>query len=174
MKIIFLDIDGVVLAGRHLWSPSGFVAPDGRHIAKGQDRSALPADTVSLVLMAVQATGAQLVLSSSWRLHRQARDHMAAATLAPFHPDWCTDSNDGNGLPVRGAQIQRWLDAHPDVTSYAILDDDSDMLPSQMPFFVKTNHYKGLTKGDLYRLIAILGTQAAAPLGLQADMEALP
>jgi len=167
MKVLFLDIDGVVLAGRHLWSPHGFTAPDGRHIARGQDRNALPADTVALVHSVLQATGAQLVLSSTWRLHRQARDHMDAATLGPFHPDWKTDDLDGGGLPVRGAQIQRWLDAHPDVTAYAILDDDSDMLPSQMQHFVKTDHGRGLTKDNVGCVIRILGCQPPATPDVQ-------
>ena len=45
---------------------------------------------------------------------------------------------------VRGHEIQEWLDKHPEVTRYAILDDDSDMLPEQMPNFFKTTFQNGL------------------------------
>jgi hypothetical protein len=38
----------------------------------------------------------------------------------------------------RGVEIQQWLDEHPDVTNYVILDDDSDMLEHQMKNFVVT------------------------------------
>ena len=39
---------------------------------------------------------------------------------------------------IRGDEIQHWLD-HNEVESYVILDDDDDMLASQMANFVKTS-----------------------------------
>lgn len=47
---------------------------------------------------------------------------------------------------VRGDEIQAWLDAHPEVTKYAILDDDCDMLPSQLHSFFRTDVAQGLTQ----------------------------
>jgi hypothetical protein len=33
---------------------------------------------------------------------------------------------------IRGEEIKAWLHQHPEVTRYAIVDDDSDMLPEQV------------------------------------------
>lgn len=58
----------------------------------------------------------------------------------------------------RGAEIQAWLDAHPEVTKYVIIDDQSDMLPSQMNNFVKVNQWYGLTMQDANKAINILNS----------------
>ncbi len=46
---------------------------------------------------------------------------------------------------TRGNEIQEWLDRHPEVEKYAILDDDIDMLHTQMPNFFKTNWSTSVT-----------------------------
>jgi hypothetical protein len=47
----------------------------------------------------------------------------------------------------RGKEIKAWLEAHPDVTRYAIVDDDNDMLPEQQEHYFKTSYYEdGITE----------------------------
>ena len=44
----------------------------------------------------------------------------------------------------RGDEIQYWLDHHKnEYNTYVILDDDSDMLPSQLNNFVQTDPMNG-------------------------------
>lgn len=39
----------------------------------------------------------------------------------------------------RGYEIEEWLNKHPEVENYVILDDDDDMLDSQLNNFVRTS-----------------------------------
>ena len=58
----------------------------------------------------------------------------------------------GDRRTLRGEEIQDWLDKHPEVTDYAILDDDSDMLPEQFVKFHHSDPWFGLTPNHLYRI----------------------
>jgi hypothetical protein len=59
-------------------------------------------------------------------------------------------------IPVpRGLEIQEWLDAHPEVERFVILDDECDMAHLE-PFMVKTKFDCGLTEQDAEKAIAIL------------------
>ena len=48
------------------------------------------------------------------------------------------------GIIDRGVEVQEWLDRHPQVTHYAILDDEPDFLPGQWLF--KTTFTDGITE----------------------------
>jgi hypothetical protein len=58
----------------------------------------------------------------------------------------------GQRRGLRGQEIQEWLDKHPEVEDYAILDDDSDMLPEQFVRFHHSDPWFGLTPNHLYRI----------------------
>lgn len=58
----------------------------------------------------------------------------------------------GDRRTLRGQEIQEWLDNHPEVEDYAILDDDSDMLPEQFSKFHHSDSWFGLTPNHLYRI----------------------
>jgi hypothetical protein len=57
----------------------------------------------------------------------------------------------------RGHEIKAWLDDHIEVTHYAIVDDDCDMLPEQKPQFVQTFYEDGLTFAPFTKLCDIFG-----------------
>ena len=54
----------------------------------------------------------------------------------------------------RGHEIQLWLDEHPEVRRYAILDDDDDMLEHQTPNFFQASCETGLTEELADRIVA--------------------
>lgn len=56
----------------------------------------------------------------------------------------------------RGYEIDAWLDEHPEVTKYAIVDSDCDMGSWQLPYFVHTNCQAGITDNNVDELINIL------------------
>lgn len=56
----------------------------------------------------------------------------------------------------RGHEIDAWLQEHPEVENYVILDDDSDMLDHQMSHFVHTNGELGVTIEDIRAAAKIL------------------
>ena len=91
----------------------------------------------------------------------------------PLHDDWRTDwRNDYVGSIIigqrRGVEIFRWLARHPG-TAYAIVDDDSDMLPEQMPYFVQTQHDDGIEREHVERLVATLSPRPAVGAQTKED-----
>ena len=69
----------------------------------------------------------------------------------------------GNRQTLRGDEIKDWIDTNNkfnsdntwwfgDVDKYAIIDDDSDMLPEQMSSFFHVDGYYGLSPNTLYRI----------------------
>ena len=88
----------------------------------------------------VDAVGAEIVLSSSWRtppgfetawnLEKKLADRLAFSKLTLF------DRTPIRKDMVRGKEIKDWLKDHPEVTEFIIIDDDSsdiavftDLLP---------------------------------------------
>lgn len=73
-------------------------------------------------------------------------------------------------LVDRGFEIQQWIDDHKnEIESYCIIDDDNDMLPSQIDNFVRTSNNTdhedcvdvgyGLTRKCAERVIEILNNK---------------
>ncbi|KKN16786.1 hypothetical protein LCGC14_0972480 [marine sediment metagenome] len=125
MKIIFLDIDGVLNTVQTLQRCDGFIG--------------MSPILVKRFNKLVKDTGAEVVLSSTWRLAKNWRKVMAKNGLDMKFLDRTVRLN-----AIRGEEIQEWLDRH-DVEKYVILDDDTDMLPDQIHF--KTDFQKdGLTE----------------------------
>ncbi len=121
-KVLFLDIDGVVNCRsttdfRQLWSLDPYMA--------------------FLVGKIQLDTGCAVVLSSSWRYHP---DGIAAVEKNIVDIIDTTPLHGG----FRGAEVKEWLSKHPEVTRYAILDDESDFYSDQCLF--KTSFQFGLTK----------------------------
>lgn len=122
MKILFLDIDGVV---------NSRLSTDFRN-------NLYPIDPYMAFLVGrIQLqTGCEVVLSSSWRLHPDGIQKVRESIVDVL------DKTPYLGGP-RGNEIKWWLDNHPEVEKYAILDDDSDFYPDQHLF--KTTFEEGLT-----------------------------
>lgn len=156
MKVIFLDFDGVITTLKSKYS-----------IDNGK---------VELVKNICDATGAKIVISSSWRRYTLEQTIEAITNEEkvygknPFpYPEYIIDITSrmygfkyGNkethyGL-CRGVEIDRWLREHQDVTNYIILDDDSDMLLSQKKHFIKTHALNGICKKDVEKAIKILNS----------------
>jgi hypothetical protein len=133
MKVIFLDIDGVLNV--YCQSRDKYGCNFHQHLV----------DNLQTI---IDATDAKIVISSSWRV--DGIDIMRAmwdsrklpGTIIDVTPDlyYTYSGPDGDDDYSRGDEIQLWLDSHYDVTDYVILDDDNDMLPNQMKNFVQTNH----------------------------------
>lgn len=120
-KVLFLDIDGVLN-----------ILSEGRD-KYGQIFNKHFEDNLHKI---VETTGADIVISSTWRL----------SGLDFIRNMWKERGIAGNVIDVtpttkeriRGVEIDMWLKRH-DVDTYVIIDDDSDMLPEQMPYFIKTS-----------------------------------
>ncbi len=135
MKVIFLDFDGVLN-----------LIPQGHDYYGG----IFHPEFVDNLGRIIEETGAKLVISSSWRtmglerLKMMWEHRLYPGDIIGVTPDlrWRTkkDAMELNEVEyVRGDEIESWLNLHPEVTNYVILDDDDDMLQSQRINFVRTS-----------------------------------
>lgn len=175
MKVIFLDIDGVLNTEsfiRAFWAIARRAKVD-RIEAKAFRRAVLndgygnhfdPCACTQLQRI-IEETGAKIVISSSWRhsglefmqnlwKHRELKGEVIDIT-GTFR--------DGSDMGFkeraeRGHEIKMWLEKHPEVESYVIIDDDDDMLKEQEPFFVQTEQMYGITINDALKCIQILNS----------------
>jgi hypothetical protein len=145
MKVLFLDIDGVLNSQRTVVACKGFP-----HSFDGHDRDKFDWIAVGLIRKLCDETGASICLSSSWRIIHSVHECANALDLPIFDR---TPSLNG----PRGMEINAWLSEHPEVTTYAIVDDLSDMLPDQLPNFVQTSEKNGLSIENWADLKRILG-----------------
>lgn len=140
--VIFLDVDGV-LNRRGLGSRPATTEP-----------KVLP-DRVALIDSLVARTGAQLVLSSSWRIKPGlAATRSLLGLRSPL--DHATPVLGGGG-GARGREIQAWLLANGS-PSYVAIDDglpaDFGALPVARIVFVRG--YVGLEQQHVARAIEVL------------------
>ena len=158
MKILFLDIDGVL--------------NNNAPISGVSQSPTLYRHKVALLNHVLMETGALVVVSSAWRylIHRGEmnlagldwllRSHgMMAGRLAGVtradppggdHGEWGNPNE-------RGQQIADWLREHPGDHTYAVLDDlDLGITAAGHPF-VQTDGKLGLGFSEVRQLMAILG-----------------
>lgn len=134
IKVIMLDIDGVLNCAKTALRNKGVIGIDPYLVA--------------IFNRIIFATDAEIVISSSWRnSERELKDiRQQVMPYLDITPVLHRPSGTGAEYCERGKEIQNWLDRHPEVKRYAILDDDSDMLKSQLPNFFKTTWANGLTE----------------------------
>ena len=142
--VLFLDVDGV------LNNESTF-------ISRKYGPAPICPECCGRLLKMVDGLSCRIVLSSSWRgiptLERKLR---AAGIVRRAHEHWRTPHLYDSGENRRGREIAQWLARHPEVTRFAIVDDEADMLPEQLSHFVQTDFKNGLLDAHVDRLTAIL------------------
>jgi hypothetical protein len=143
-KIMFLDIDGVLNSRRTCIAFDGFP-----HSFSDSDLVKFDWVAVGLISNLCRETGCKIVLSSTWRY-----DYTAEQCAEAF--DLPIIDITPNLMRGRGWEIAEWLEDHPEVTTYAIVDDIADMRPSQQQNFVQTDEMLGLTVVDWRKLKNIL------------------
>ncbi len=141
VKIIFLDFDGVLINQAALRT---------RRLDP-QRRPAADPIAVAALNRIVQATGAEIVVTSTWR------EEYSPEELRELLTRWDVTGAVVGQTPLagtRGEEIQAWLEAHA-VERFVILDDQSDMRPLQA-HLVKTEAEPGLTQREAEMAIAHL------------------
>lgn len=158
MKVIFLDIDGVLNVCYPEYDGYG---------------SLFHPEFVKSLEDIIIATDAKLVISSSWRysgldkMRAMWKDRNLPGEIIDITPDGWILYKQGL-IPQdydRGHEIKYWLE-HNEVENYVIIDDDTDMLSEQLSHFVRTannRHHKnsvdlgyGLTEECAIKAIKIL------------------
>lgn len=146
MKIIFLDVDGVLNYSK-CWT---------RKENQGKGTLIWDKDCISQLNRIVKETGAKIVVTSTWRLYK---DHYDAVlnqmNIEGEIIDKTVDLRNFDNAE-RGDEIEAWLSKHPEVEKFVILDDESDM-KHLLPFLIQSDfNKKGLTKELADRAIKML------------------
>ena len=156
MKIIFLDIDGVLNSKKWFLSPEQ--AEKESYIEKSFDPKA-----VELLNTILKETSAKIVVSSSWRLWMSVEElaELLNGRWVIGEIIWKTPNLRSKGKEVkRGEEIEYWLNNNDlEIKEYIIIDDDSDMLSSQKNNFIHTSFETWLTKQSVTKSIKILNNK---------------
>mgnify|MGYP003393400355 CR=1 FL=1 len=151
MKVIFLDFDGV------LNSEMFFVGLDRKNCEKAFPESELSEELISNLNFIIEETGANVVVSSTWRHGRSVAELQRLLETAGFKGkviDKTPDFLHNTTIP-RGIEIEGWLKKNS-VESFVIIDDDDDMLENQVDNFLQTSFVFGITHGIALQAIEIL------------------
>ena len=188
MKVIFLDIDGVLNACQNYvknWKNQ----KDWLNFSKQHQKEAeklgirmafhMPIQySIGWLNELIEKTDAKIVISSTWR----GRGAEYMQKVLNFEGVYCEVIDEtGYKLKVlkhkvekplhdsfldydcygilRGEQIEDWLLQHPEVKEYVILDDDSDMLLKQKDNFVNVSNEYGFSRLDYVKAIEILSNK---------------
>ena len=150
-KIIFLDFDGVLNTEYY----QGLLQFQGE---QWQDQYGAFFDprAVRQLKRVIDATGADIVVESSWKyLGLEAMQELWRVRNLPGRVIDITPSLTGNAS--KGEEIAAWLSEHATLdTPYVIIDDEYVVLDTQIPYFIWTNPYEGLTEEQADRAISIL------------------
>jgi hypothetical protein len=179
MNILFLDIDGVLNSGR------SFCATDHSPTGSFSDWVFASVDPIGVALInrACKEQDLKIVASTSHRTkflrpdthfdnlgpdgcERMVRPYVDLPRLQEYFgklgikPEYVIDATPQLHFPnrVRGHEIAYWLEncEFGDV-EYAIIDDDSDMLPEQRDRFVHTTNRDGITFDCFIKLEGLFG-----------------
>lgn len=156
-KYIFLDIDGVLNSAEYyLEKPVNVrikelegTVPD-THIAVCL--ASIDSSKVKLLNKLIDETKARIVISSSWRGDSALQYVFSKAGIEGLI------YGETPRLPneSRGKEVRKWLETERWPYRYVIIDDDMDMLDSQLDHFVQTDWKVGLTEENVIKAIKIL------------------
>lgn len=151
MKIIFLDIDGVLNTEKHI----RYLLHNDLPTQDNDWCDFFDPKCIVKLKKIIDQTGAKIVISSTWRfmgLDKLRKKFEERGILGEI----IDRTSLSRFMRERGYEIQTWLDNHDDVESYAILDDDVDMLPSQLKNLVVTSWKNGISNKNVKDAIKIL------------------
>lgn len=156
MKVIFLDIDGVVnCSDTKERSPSKVIGVEQSKIA--------------LVKQIIEATGAKLVLSSTWRIgwfYEETGSHDRDEQDWHYLRDeffkqglWFFDYTPLDKSRHRGTEIQTWLDKWEDeIDSYIVIDDSMyDIWEMHEGHLIEISFGYGIQDEHVKQAIELLG-----------------
>lgn len=167
MKILFLDFDGVITTYLSKWK--------------------IDMDKVKIINKICDKTDAKIVVASSWRIGYRGVVHTFQEYLKQYftknqYLDHFKDIFDKfiNNIvgmtdsigTCRGNEIKFYMNEHPEIENYVIIDDDSDMFDYQLFNFVQTDTYEGITERDAKLCIDILnGVEVINPIRMNDELK---
>lgn len=157
MKLIFLDIDGVL-------NHTSMTKENRIRTVHGD----LCRNSILLLNKLTDATDANIVVSSTWRILVEPNTLFSALKNAGITGNFIDVTPRGCSSCLRGNEIARWMNSNAhrftlpitrpihDYPYYVILDDDSDMLYWQRNNFICVDYSVGITEKTVYKATQIL------------------
>lgn len=155
MKVIFVDIDGVICLSREWGSRMRKIKRWELEGGEGEPPVTIRLDDFNKVAVDVLndiilTSGADIVISSDWRLYAtldEMKDlfYQFGVIKGPidFTPELQTVTK---RVDIRVDEINLWLSNHPEVTHWVAIDD-LDL--SELDNFVKTREREGLKQCNI-------------------------
>lgn len=143
MKIIFLDVDGVLNSAKY----------DAKCSITGGDLARFDPVAAVRVVGICQATGADIVLSSTWRFFPDYVDALKAAGLPIIGA-----TPRGDAFGTRADEIAAWIGPVYQQTGpfpFVIVDDEPDAGFGFPDRFVQTDARVGLTAADAAKIVGL-------------------
>lgn len=169
MKIVFLDIDGVL---NSTFSKACFYDPEHQNTVLGID-----SPRVRFLNTIVKASGAKIVLVSDWKegfeigAYKQTKKHAQYLSnkLRKYNLKIYDKTYTDIKITQRGVNIIRWLEKHPEVDNYIILDDSFFKYenfgdPAINQHFIKTESDTGLTEEYIPYAIEMIHGRLKGPI----------
>ena len=148
MKVIFLDIDGVLNSDEYYRSVDRTI----------KEWSRFDPRVAKMITNLVEEFSAKIVITSTWRFGavKLLNKELKRSGLRKYlHNDWKSPQVHPSH---RGTEIKMWVDKHPEVVNYLILDDDTNMLEEQVTHFVRTDLRIGMLDEHIRKANEILST----------------
>ena len=166
MKVLFLDFDGVLNSHQSCtfwhnkrdqskWENEMYSSWQGT-LFEYLAHEFCPIALSNMEELMRRVPDLQVVVSSTWRLGNSVEDLKKILAPAKLITERIIDKTPAFRDLDRGHEIQDWLDKHPEVTNYVIVDDDRDMLKSQQDNFVNTSELHGFQHSDMLHALRIL------------------
>ena len=166
MKVIFLDIDGVL-------NTQDWHSRMTKDTPRDEFGWAFDLVAVENLAHIIKETGASIVISSSWKflglakLREMWKIRNLPGIVLDITPNTISDelllnaNLDEMKLGVcRGNEIKEWLSKHKgEVSNYVIIDDFDDLLPEQDDHVVLTDTLIGITEWDAAKAVKILNSR---------------
>ncbi|MDX1285926.1 MAG: HAD domain-containing protein [Draconibacterium sp.] len=161
MKIIFLDIDGVLNHEQFYINRQEQIFAGKWSITR--PFSEIDPKCVNLLSEFCRKNDIKVVISSTWRASRDAeafnemfsneffeQPAFEVISTTPHLPRWS----------VRGNEIRQWIEENENIIGckyydyydYCILDDDGDMLLWQKENFLKVDRFVGITPQTIFEM----------------------
>mgnify|MGYP003443446017 CR=1 FL=1 len=134
MKVLFLDVDGVL-------NTASLIESDGIN--------AVGEEFLQRLDRIIKETKVEVVLSSTWRLYPKAKNVLEEKLKEKniFLLDSTIEIRRKLSARVsRSEEIAEWLTRHPKVDKFAIVDDNDDAGEYFPSSFFQTTFQKGLTE----------------------------
>jgi hypothetical protein len=160
MKVIFLDFDGVLNSAQsaNFWHNKRDQSKWENEMYEQWKGSLFeylafefcPIAMSNMEELIRRVPEAKVVVSSTWRLNNDVEALKKILQPAKLIVDAIIDITPNIRITPRGNEIQAWLDKHPEVTEFVIIDDDSDMLHLK-DRLVHTSNLHGFLYGDMIK-----------------------